>query len=163
MCTCSPKKTNNSTKLTFKLENSGFLKITTKIDFLSCLHMNQIVLQSHWFANKSESIYEMSTVSKGVTESTEWASVSETEIVTKGETEGERSGEYGWENRGNYISQAFHLLWPRADGFREAVSHEYEYGLRIPTATIQSLGLPFATGVILSKLLSALFPWLPHL
>lgn len=52
----------------------------------------------------------MSTVSKGVTESTEWASVSETETVTKGETEGERNGEYGWENRGNYISQAFHLL-----------------------------------------------------
>lgn len=118
MCTCSPKKTNNSTKLTFKLENSGFLKITTKIDFLSCLHMNQIVLQSYWFANKSESIYEMSTVSKGVAESTEWASVSETETVTKGETEGERSGEYGWENRGNYISQALHLLWPRADGFK---------------------------------------------
>ena len=88
--------------------------------------MNQIVLQSYWFANKSESIYEMSTVSKGVAESTEWDSVSETEAVTKSETEGERSGECGWEDRGNYISQAFHLLWPRADGFREAVSHGYE-------------------------------------
>ena len=52
----------------------------------------------------------MSTVSKGVAESTEWASVSETEAVTKGETEGERSGECGLEDRGNYISQAFHLL-----------------------------------------------------
>ena len=91
MCTCSQKKKpNNSTKLTFKLEYSGFLKITTKIDFLSCLHMNQIVIQSYWFANKSESIYEISTVSNGVAESTEWASVSETETVTKDETEGER-------------------------------------------------------------------------
>ena len=85
MCTCSQKKPDN-TKLTFKLEYSGFLKISTKIDFLSCSHMNQIVLQSYWFANKSESIYEISTVSKDVAESTEWASVSETETVTKGET-----------------------------------------------------------------------------
>ena len=52
--------------------------------------MNQIVLQNYWFANKSESIYEISTVSKGVAESTEQASVNETETVTKGETEGER-------------------------------------------------------------------------
>ena len=52
--------------------------------------MNQIVLQNYWFANKSESIYEISTVSKGVAESTERASVNETETVTKGETEGER-------------------------------------------------------------------------